>query len=612
MRIPMQHLLRTLTVCLTLVPAGLSSQPGSGQDSPLLKSILFREAPVHYVAWLIGESWGRHIVVNEGARDKQVDIFLDNITCLNALKAVCHANGLWYQEDPESGIIYVETLEDYIGGSRLQDQKQVEVLTVVYPRAEDVAASLQEVFQDMVVYVEPEDENGDETEQIGRALQRMSQLARLSTIVDEADLNLQGGGFATGGGSRAGRDGIEATSRFQDELEDLESRPNQVETDVSGEPTRLNPGLVYIAAVRQSNTLLLRSSDPEAIKQIKAVVADLDRPRAQVLLEVKVLALDVTDEKQRAIDILFNQENLEASAGFAEGLTEFPFNPDGTINPFFFGPLGTLEGGFDPRSVVFQVVGEEAQARLQLLDDQGKVQRLATPNLMVADLEASRLFVGDETTILTEVEVTSDTTTGDNPLLTVTRNPTTERRDIGTTLVITPKIHADNTVTIRIMQENAREGETKTIVFGSTADGDFFESTDIEKQTITSTVVAKSGELVALGGLVQRSKLKNVEQVPVLGDVPVIGALFERKQTREVEEELIVLIRPFVMLTPDSAERLSQGFLNRNATHEATRDGSLEMGLGNPTRLENNRAHSQILHERIGVKNTPLDFLGTP
>ncbi|MEM7010593.1 MAG: hypothetical protein AAF585_03825 [Verrucomicrobiota bacterium] len=615
-----------LAVCI-LVPLGLVAQSISDDDDiPMLKSLLLRDAPVHYVAWLIGDTWEKPIVVNQGARDKEISIFLDDINCLNALKAVCHSNGLWFQEDPDSGIIYIETLEEYIQGSRLNNQKQVEVVTVVYPRAEDIAASLQELFQDMIVYVEPEYENGDDIDDIERAIERMSQLSTLSTLVDEG--NTTGGGGRSSSSRSSGRgqnqDGIDATARFLDEIANLEEdQPNQIEANESGEPVRLNPGLVYLAAVRQSNTLLLRSSDPDAIKQIKEVIDELDRPRAQVLLEVKVLALDVSDEKQRAVDILFNSAEGDVSAGFGSGLADVPrstssADPSAALDPITglpvapilneLGELGLTASGFDSRSVVFQVIGEEVQARIRMLDNEGKIERLATPNLMVADLEASRIFVGEETTILTdvEVEVTPGTTQGTLP--TTTRDPETERRDIGTTLVITPKIHADNTVTIRIMQENARVGLTKTVVYGNVAAGDFFETTDIQKQTISSTVVAKSGEMVALGGLINRSKISNVTSIPVLSDVPLIGPLFEQNVSNDINSELIVLIRPFVMLTPATAERLSQGYVNRNVTHPAATDGTLNQGMDNPIREENRKKRSQELQERIEVKSTPLDF----
>ncbi len=541
---------------------GLGDLPNLG-NVPVIKSIMLRDAPAEYAAWILGEAWGRHIVVNKAAKSVKINVFLDQISCLNALKAICHSTGLWFQEDPESGIIYVETLDAYVKGGRLNDKKFVEVVTVVYPRAEEIAANLRDVFQDLVAYVEPDTEDDEESDTIGRALERMGQMANLSTMVQEdGRINFGGGGNSR---SRSGDDGVEELVEFYAQMKELEENSDQVEADLSGEPVKLKPGAVFVAAVRSSNIILLRSSDPDSIRQVKQVIAELDRPKAQVLLEVKVLSLDVSDEKERAIDMIFYDNEGKVNAGFADNLADIPyFNDEGIPLLGQMGWLGLAESGFDSRSFVFQAITENVQARIKILDASGQIERLATPNLLVADLEASRIFVGDETTILTGVDVTRDTTTGDNPVVTVTRDAQTERRNIGTTLVITPKIHADKTVTIRLMQENARIGLTKTIEYGSAADGDSFETTDIKKQTIASTVIAKSGEMVALGGLITKTKSSDIERIPLLADIPIIGKLFERKVEGEMETELIVLIRPYVMLTPDSAAKLSQSFVKRN------------------------------------------------
>jgi general secretion pathway protein D len=220
-------------------------------------------------------------------------------------------------------------------------------------------------------------------------------------------------------------------------------------------------------------------------------------------------------------------------------------------------------------------MNKHLQARLKILDSNGKIERLATPSLMVADLEASRIFVGDETTILTSVDTTVNITGGDNPVVTRDSNAQTERRDIGTTLVITPKIHADQTVTVRIMQENARVGQMQTIVYGG--DGDSFESADITKQTVSSTVVAKSGETIALGGLMTKTRNDKLIRVPFLADLPLIGKAFEKKSVSEIDAELIVLIRPYVMLTPDVAERLSQRFVMRSVKSPALLKEALDV-----------------------------------
>ena len=220
---------------------------------------------------------------------------------------------------------------------------------------------------------------------------------------------------------------------------------------------------------------------------------------------------------------------------------------------------------------------------------------------MVADLEASRIFVGDETTLLTGIETKVTTTGGDNPLIMRDYSAQTERRDIGTTLVITPKIHADQTVTIRIMQENARTGQSQIIMYGG--NGNSFETKDITKQTISSTVVAKSGEMIALGGLMSKIKTDDLTRIPLLADIPLIGKLFERKSVTDTETELIVLIRPYVMLTPDMAERLSQRFVMRTVKAPVLLREALDVD-GEAKADEN---VMNMLNENVPPMDTPYD-----
>jgi general secretion pathway protein D len=622
MKSPPLHLTLLLSAALLAARPAAAARPDPLKAPPVLKSMLLRETPVEYAMWILGEAWDRHIVVNETAKKALVRLFLKDIDCMSALKAICHSNGLWFKEDPSSGIIYVETMEEYIKGSRLGDKKFIEVVTVVYPRAEDLGASLQEVFRDMVVYVQPDYENGDESDDIDRALERLGQLASLSTIVEgsgsgsstsSSGLNRLTSGSSRGSSGRSrgrsGRNraaqnlpGLENVTDYYDDIDRLNKRTDLVAPDAEGAPRTLNPDVVFVAAVRRPNALLLRSSDPESIKQVREVIAELDRPKPQVLLEVKVLALDVTDEKERMLDLVIGNFNDKVSSGFAEGLGDVPWiNSDGTVVPKI-GRLGILGGAaVDARSFVFQAMDNHLQSRLKILDNKGRIERLATPSLMIADLEASRIFVGDETTILTGVETTVNVTGGDNPVITTETSAETERRDIGTTLVITPKIHADQTVTIRIMQENARIGKMTTIKYGNA--GNQFESADINKQTVSSTVVAKSGELIALGGLMTKTKNDTLLRIPFLADLPLIGKAFEKKYVNDVESELIVLIRPYVMLTPDMAERLSQRFVMRTVKEPALLKEALD-GDGEARADEN---VMNTLNDGMAPMATPLE-----
>ncbi len=541
----MKRLLPLLLAC----PLLFAQEPAE----PRLKSLMVRDAPVEYAMWLLGDAWGRHIVVTDAAKRLPVRAFLQDIDCLGALKALCRAHGLWFREDPESGVIYVETLEEYVGNASRDGHKFVEVVTVVYPRAEDVAASLEQVFNDLVVYNPPEDEDGDPASDIDRALDRMDQLSDRATMVEDDAASASGSASRRSNRNRnlTGLDNVRDYYRDMDRL----NRDNSaiVPGGADGAPRAASPSVVFVAVARDANAILLRSADQATLRQVREVIAQLDRPKPQVLLEVRILALDVSDEEDRQLDVLFGSDGGSPLQG-------------GFVGGYDNGPVGGLTsamnalGTFDANAAAVQYLSENLSLRLKWLDERGKVRRLATPNLMVSDYEASRIFVGKETSIILSVE-TSTTFTG-----TETATPTTsttadiDRTDIGTTLVITPKIHADGTCTIRILQENAEEGNPKNMSYGPDQERIEYQTTDVVKQSIVSTVVAKSGQTLALGGLVSRTESDTKARVPLLADIPWIGPLlFERTNKSLTVEELIVLIRPHVILTPGDAQRVSHG-----------------------------------------------------
>ena len=562
----MKRLLPLFLLCSLTLPLTAASN----EAAPRLSSLMVRDASAESAMWILAEAWGRHIVVTEGAKRVPIRAYLRDIDCMGALKALCRAHGLWFREDPESGVVYVETLEEYVGNATRDGHKFVEVVTVVYPRAEDIAASLEQVFNDMVVYNPPEEEDGDPAGDIDRALDRMDQLSDRATMVED--------NAASGGGSSRSRSrrnsnltGLDNVKDYYRDMDRLNRDNAAIVTEgPDGAPKAASPSVVFVAVARDSNALLLRSSDRATLQQVRSVIAELDRPKPQVLLEVKVLALDVTDEKDRQLDLLFNtQRGNPISGGFVGGYDN--------------GPTGGLTsamdalGAFDPNAAAVQYLSDHLSLRLKMLDENGKVRRLATPNLMVSDYEASRIFVGKETSIILSVE-TSTTFAG-----TETATPTTstsadiERTDIGTTLVITPKIHADGSVTLRLLQENAEEGSPKSMSYGPTSQRIEYQTTDVVKQSIVSTVVAKSGEMLALGGLVSHRDSETLARVPWLADIPWVGPLlFERKNRSRTVEELIVLVRPYVILSPNDAERMSHTFLSGLKDEAETSDHALK------------------------------------
>ncbi|MFM7283114.1 MAG: type II secretion system protein GspD, partial [Planctomycetia bacterium] len=233
-----------------------------------------------------------------------------------------------------------------------------------------------------------------------------------------------------------------------------------------------------------------------------------------------------------------------------------------------------------PGKFIFQFVDAQFGARMQLLERESRVKLVSTPILLTANNEVSRLFVGREVPLNRGFSggqvVANQTSTS-----TVSGTSAIEFRPVGTTLLITPNINADRTVTLRILQENSEVRSTAQILVPS---GNEFVPQDVgvvSSQTISGTIVAKDELAVAFGGLIEEGTDVGTERVPLLGELPLVGALFRRDVDQAKRREIVVVVRPFVMGTPSDSDQRTRTLLEgidkgRSALEKSTTTTGVE------------------------------------
>lgn len=123
---------------------------------------------------------------------------------------------------------------------------------------------------------------------------------------------------------------------------------------------------------------------------------------------------------------------------------------------------------------------------------------------------------------------------------------TIERKDVGLTLRVKPQIGENGTVRMVIYQENSSVVSTSTLS-GPTTD----------KSAVETNVVVDDGQIMVLGGLMKDEYTGNIDKVPLLGDIPYIGALFRADNRKRVKSNLLVFLRPVVMRDQVAASALS-------------------------------------------------------
>ena len=304
-----------------------------------------------------------------------------------------------------------------------------------------------------------------------------------------------------------------------------------------------------------TNSLIITAPEPQ-YRQLRAVIDRLDGRRAQVLVES--LIAEVSTDKQAQFGIQW-QALLGNSSGNTVGLLGSNFSIGGTnifsvaaaaatlaatppntaptlSNPFANG----ANIGIAHRTASGFVLG----ALANLLQSTGDGNVLSTPTLLTLDNEEAKIVIGQNVPFVTGQF--TNTGTGSNGSV----NPftTVERKDVGLTLKVKPQISEDGSVKLVIYQEvSSIQAGTLLNLNGPTTN----------KRSIESTVMVNDGNIVVLGGLLQDDFSGNEQKVPMLGDVPVFGALF-RSDTRERKKtNLMVFLRPVIMRSAADSDALS-------------------------------------------------------
>jgi general secretion pathway protein D len=182
-------------------------------------------------------------------------------------------------------------------------------------------------------------------------------------------------------------------------------------------------------------------------------------------------------------------------------------------------------------------------ALARALDSQTGTNILSTPNLVTLDNEEARIVVGQNVPFVTGQYTNTGTGTS-SPFQTI------ERKDVGITLKIKPQIGENGTVRMVIYQESSSVATT-------TAVGTDNAGPTTNKRSIESTITVDDGQIIVLGGLIEDSYNTTRSKVPLLGDIPYVGALFRSENRTRKRTNLMVFLRPVVMRDQATSNRIS-------------------------------------------------------
>lgn len=296
-----------------------------------------------------------------------------------------------------------------------------------------------------------------------------------------------------------------------------------------------------IDASESANAVVI-NAPPGLAESLKGVVNKLDVRRAQVLVEA--LIVEVSSEIANDIGVIWgttNINNLNGSGGVA-GVntlgklstigTAAGITADGTVGVIAAPAAGVTLGYY---------TGGNLQAAIRALSTNSKANIISTPTIVAIDNEAASLLVGQNVPLKTGQQTSAASSTT-NPFVTI------ERKDIGTSLQITPRINQGNTLTLDLKQKV--ENVTDSVAGAS----------DIvtNKREIATKVLMRDDQILVLGGLISDEQTGSKQKVPILGDLPLIGKLFSSDSTSHKKNNLMVFIHPVILRDDERARDVSK------------------------------------------------------
>lgn len=305
----------------------------------------------------------------------------------------------------------------------------------------------------------------------------------------------------------------------------------KLKPEAGGETTG-KPQTILIRADESLNALVLLA-EPDVVATLEDIVRQLDVPRAQVMVEAAIVEVsgDISDALgvQWAVDARGSTGGLGGTNFAGTGLSIGRVlqaiqdrDSDTDNNTLSNLPDGAIIGlGTDDFGVLITALSANSKSNL-----------LSTPSLLTLDHQKAEILVGQNVPFQTG-SFTTSASGADNPFTTI------ERQDIGVTLKVTPHINEGASLRLEIEQEISSIAPTSQGV----------NAVDLitNKRSIKSTILAENGQVIVLGGLIQDDVTQADSKVPLLGDIPLIGALFRSTKETRIKRNLMVFLRPTVV-----------------------------------------------------------------
>jgi len=277
---------------------------------------------------------------------------------------------------------------------------------------------------------------------------------------------------------------------------------------------------------------LIVVTDEDTNENIRTIIESLDKPKPQVL--INVVFVQVTHDK--GLDL-----GAEVSLAGSVSINQ---EPGGRARDIASTKFGLIDAALDPThpGAFYRVLGRDVNATLHALASTTKTEILSRPSILTRNNQQATIMVGQSVPIITNSRIVDTTNSTIN---------TVQYRDVGIILRVTPFITSEGNVEMIVSPEISSISAT-TVPISNTVNSPVFD-----QRSADTVVVTPNNQTVVIGGLISTQSADRENKVPILGDIPILGAAFKRKIKSDVKNELLIFLTPHVIRTPEELSRVS-------------------------------------------------------
>lgn len=438
-----------------------------------------------------------NIVAGRNVRGK-VTLFLKDVDIWDAFEIILASNDLAY--DKRGDIINIMSERDYeqLYGERYSNKKEVKIIKLEYARAAEAAKALNQTKSKIGKIIIDEPSNTVVIMDTPAAISQMVEM------IDEMDMPVE----------------TKIFSLNYAKAEDVKTKI----TDI------LTKGVGTIQVDERTNKVVITDL-ANKLPEISNIIAAMDEKHKEVLIEAKIVEIELTDEFQYGVDWGHLFKNLS--------------NTSVDLN---FTGLGDIAGGTVTGGAL--TLGRLAHASLdgaiKALAKVGKTNVISSPRITVVNNEEAKVLIGTN-----QPYVTSTTTVPSTGSPVTAENVT--YLDVGITLRVTPTINNDGFVTMKIKPEISSLGTPVETAHAAGATGNSIPV--VSKSETDTTVMVKDGTTILIAGLIQDRDIETINKVPILGDIPIAGYGFKNQtkgstsstSNQPEKKEIVIFLTPYIM-----------------------------------------------------------------